>query len=214
MHKGVRQFRQYADQIKSFEMRDEAYYANLAAGHGRYLPHNRKLVFWMANEDNRDLLAEVIAAGRRAFNMRPVGSNRELLDRIQEYFSIVQGRRVPPTMEEFSLYMGYNSQYILSLIHETSPGFPDIGVNGLTTAQILLRAVEVIHNADAVQSMRRMSDVSTYIFRSKNYYGMKDTRETPITITFQTPDALPPEQIVQMLPDLAPDRSMEGVEVI
>lgn len=199
---------------KVFTMRDEEYYKKLSKGRARYIPNVVKGLWWMSSEDNRDLLSEVIAASRRALRMMPVNSNAELIDRIDEYFSIVQGRRVPPTIEEFSLYMGYSTQVIRAMAEGTNLGFPDIPYPGCTTKKLLERCIEALHAADAVQAMKRMSDSTTYIFRSKNYYGMRDNRETPIQINLKTPDALPPDQIAKLLPELVPDRSMDDVDIV
>lgn len=209
MAKGV-----WAAKPKEFEMRGSEYYQGGYSGtHGTGLPSVRKMVDWMSSEDNRDFLSEIISAGRRAFRMLPVRTNEELMKRIEEYFSIVQGRRVPPTVEEFCLYLGLSVQGVRDRINCVVSGFPDIQMYG-TTSEILIRAMDVLHTADAIQAMRKMSDNSVYIFRSKNYYGMQDTKDQPITINLTTPDALPPEQIAKLLPELVPDRSMEGVEVI
>lgn len=209
MAKGYRQ----PSRDKSFVMRDEEYYASVARRNCRVLPHLRGKVWYMASEDNRDFLAEVIAAGRRAFSMKPVKTNAELVQRIQEYFSIVQGRRVPPTMEEFGLYLGYTAKAVLDWANGVNPGFSDTEIYG-PTCGIAARAVEILHSADAVQAMRRISDPSVYIFRSKNYYNMHDTAPQTLQITFATPEALPPDQIAKMLPELVPDRSTDDVEVI
>ena len=210
MARGYRQ----RDGVVSFDMRSAEYYPNLAKNPlAASLPNIKGKVWYMANEDNRDFLSEVIAAGRRAFNMRPVKTNEELVARIQEYFSIVQGRRVPPTMEEFGLYLGYTSHAVLAWANGSNPGFPDSENYG-STQSIISRAVDILHSADAVQAMRRISDPSTYIFRSKNYYDMHDTAPAQLQITFATPEALPPDQIAKMLPELVPDRSTDDVEVI
>lgn len=199
---------------KEFVMRGPDHYFNGYGGtRPRAIPCVRKMVDWMSSEDNRDFLSEIISAGRRAFRMMPVRSNEEMMKRIEEYFSIVQGRRVPPTVEEFCLYLGFGVQAVRDRINGVVLGFPDIQPYG-TTQEILTRAMDVLHTADAIQAMRKMSDNSVYIFRSKNYYGMQDTKDQPITINLTTPDALPPEQIAKLLPELVPDRSMEGVEVI
>lgn len=195
-----------------FVMRDAEYYRKAATGKCQYAPSVRRLTWWMDTEDNRDLLAEVISAGRRAFRMKPVTSNRELLERIDEYFSVVQGRRVPPTVEEFSLYMGFSVATLYKLISGQNSGYPD-QIYGLSTGEIFKKALDMLHQADAIQASKRIADPATYIFRSKNYYGMRDNADAPITINVTVPEALPPEQIAKMLPDLTPDRSMEGVVV-
>ena len=200
---------------KTFTFRDKEYYQGLAeSGRGMKFHSVNKLVWWMDNEEKRDFLAEVIAAGRRALTKKPVLSNQELIDRIDEYLAIIQGRRVPPTIEEFSLYLGFTSATVMQMRDGINLGFRDLPLGPeMTTSKILERALDMLHQVDAIQSMKRMSDNTTYIFRSKNYYNMRDSRETAINVNINTPDALPPEQIARLLPELAPDRSMDGVTI-
>lgn len=180
---------------------------------GQFLPRVGKAMAWMSSEDNRDFLSEIISAGRRAFKQKTVRSNEELIRRIDEYFAVVQGRRVPPTVEEFCLYLGMNTATVYDIMRGSQQGFPDYVANG-DTGSILKKAMNVLHVADAVQAMKKMTDNTVYIFRSKNYYDMQDKTEQPIRITFETPEALPPEQIAKMIPDMTADRSMEDVTVI
>lgn len=198
---------------KEFELRDEEYFKKLRKSQGRFLPKNERALRWMSSEENRGLLSETIASVRRALRMKPVQSNYEMLERLEEYLSIVQDRRVPPTLEELSLYLGFTLQMVLEIRDGTNLGFPDQPYPGATSAKILERVIDALHSVDAVQAMKRQADNTTYIFRSKNYYGMKDTREQAINVNLRTPDVLPPEQIAKLLPELAPDRSPNGVTI-
>lgn len=198
---------------KEFVMRDEEYYAKLRKSPARYYPTNERLLRWMSSEENRGLLSETIASVRRALRMRPVQSNAELLERLEEYMAVIQDRRVPPTIEELSLYLGMTVQTLYDIRIGTNLGFPDQPYPGATTLKIIERVIDGLHSIDAVQAMKRQADNTTYIFRSKNYYGMKDTREQAINVNLRTPDVLPPEQIAKLLPELAPDRSPNGVTI-
>lgn len=198
---------------REITLRDEEFYKSYGNKKGQYLPSVQRVKAWMSSEDNRDFLSEVISAGRRAFKQKTVRSNEELVRRIDEYFAVIQGRRVPPTVEEFCLYLGMNTATVYDIMNGHQQGFPDYASAG-DTGTLLKKAIDVLHVTDAVQAMKKMTDNTVYIFRSKNYYGLQDKAEQPIRITFETPEALPPEQIAKMIPDMTADRSMEDVTVI
>lgn len=199
---------------KEFCLRDESWFERPAYKHkGKTFPHIERARWWMSSEENRSLLSETVSAVRRALKMRPVQSNADLIQRIDEYMSIIEDRRVPPTMEEFGLYLGYTSAWVLDVIDGVNFGFPDAPYPGCSTSILLKQAVEALHAMDAVQVMRKMSDNVSYIFRSKNYYGMRDTKETAVNVNIKMPDALPPEEIAKLLPELTQDRSMTDVTV-
>lgn len=195
---------------KPLVLHDVEYFRKMKGGG---LPHVKKLKDWVETEDDRDLLAETVQCGLKAMHMKPVRSNAELLQRIDEYFDSVIDRRVPPTVEEFSLYLGGTTATLYDWQNGLA-AFPDVPEPGLTTSEISKKALQLLHNIDAVQAMKRKSDTTAYIFRSKNYYGMQDVRERKIDINVSAvPEALPPSEVAKYLPELAPDTSMDDVDI-
>lgn len=152
----------------------------------------------MENEESRTYLAECVSAARKAFFMPPVQSNAELLERINEYFQTVENRRVPPTVEEFGLYIGYTSQQLFDWIAGRSRGFPDQPFPGCTTPLICKKIVSMLHTLDAEQVSKNQMNSVAYIFRSKNYYGMVDKQEISVEAS-QKDQPLPPDEIAKRL---------------
>ena len=157
--------------------------------------HNREL---MENEEARDYLAECVSVTRKAFFMTPVQSNAELLERIDEYFQTVENRRVPPTVEEFGLFIGYTSHQLYDWINGHSRGFSDEPYIGCSTAQICRKMVNFLHTLDAQQVEKNQMNSVAYIFRSKNYYGMVDKQEVVVEAT-QKDQTLSPDEIAKRL---------------
>ena len=198
------------DEYKEIVLNDVDHFKNMGNS-----PSAKRKKDWVKDEDSRNLLSEVIACGLKAFRQKPVRSNAELIERIDEYFSGLQNRRVPPTVEEFSLYLGYTHETIYEWVNGVNAGFPDTPFPGCTTSEIAKKALELLHNIDAIQAMKRRTDNTTYIFRAKNYYGMTDTREQRVNINLSNiPDALPPAEVAKYLPELAQDTSMDDVEIV
>ena len=149
----------------------------------------------------RGIIGQAILAGRKAIRMSPVQNNAEFAQRIDDYFEMAQERELPPTVEEMALYCGYTAQTFKDWSSGRRKGFPDEPAPGLTTATIAKKAIEMMHNIDAVMAETVMKNPAAYIFRSKNYYGMSDKQE--ITITPAAGEAVPlsPEEIAKRLPD-------------
>ena len=149
----------------------------------------------------RSVIGEAILAGRKAIRMRPVTSNEEFLKRIDDYFEMAQGRSLPPTVEEMSLYCGYTSATFRDWAAGRRKGFDDEPEPGMTTAAIAKKAIEMMHNVDAVMAETVMKNPAAYIFRSKNYYGMADRQEITITPAENSTAPLSADEIAKRLPD-------------
>ena len=157
----------------------------------------------------RSVIGEAILAGRKAIRMRPITSNAEFIQRIDEYFEMAQNRSLPPTVEEMSLYCGYTSQTFRDWVVGRRKGFSDEPEPGLTTAEIAKKAIEMMHNVDAVMAETVMKNPAAYIFRSKNYYGMADRQEITVTAAENSSAPLSVEDIAKQLPDPDADYSVE-----
>lgn len=133
--------------------------------------------------------------------MPPVKSNQELLDRIQDYFIMISGKELYPTLEHLSLYCGITSRTFMAWRNGESSPFHDNTEMGDSTKAIANKAAEAMHAFDA--SMAYNGDVNflAYCFRSKNYYGMRDKIEMTVEATDKLSTPQTPEQIAAFLPD-------------
>ena len=157
----------------------------------------------------RGIIGQAILAGRKAIRMKPVQNNAEFIRRIDDYFEMAQERELPPTVEEMSLYCGYTSQTFRDWASGRRKGFTDEPEPGVSTAMIAKKAIEMMHNIDAVMAETVMKNPAAYIFRSKNYYGMQDKQEITITPNSDQNVPLSAEEIAKRLPDPDADYGVE-----
>lgn len=175
-----------------------------------YLPHVVARKEIIGDPESMSLVGKAILAGRLAMRMSPVQSNAELLERLDEYFAMAQGREIPPTVEEMSLYCGYTPEALRGWQDGFRKGFPDEPAPGLSTATIIKKAMSLMHNVDAVLTEAGKLNTVAYIFRSKNYYNMVDKQEITIAPNENTTTPLSPEEIAKRLPDPDAEYSVDG----
>lgn len=154
----------------------------------------------MASDEKRNFAAQTIGILRRSWKMPKVNSNRELMDRIDEYFEMIEGRAVPPTVEEMALYCGYTSKTFSDWVTGRNNGFSDLEC-GFSTSDIAKKSREFLHAFDAVMAETGRINFLAYCFRSKNYYGMTDKQEVIVTANDGGRAALTPEEIAKNLPE-------------
>lgn len=87
-------------------------------------------------------------------------------------------------------------------------GFRDEPLPGISTKLIAKKALEMVHATDAVLTESGKMNPVTYIFRSKNYYGMSDRQEIVVSASADdSNEPLTPEEIAKNLPE--PDEFMQ-----
>lgn len=176
------------------------------------LPHVKARREIMADPAKRTMMAEIMDNARMAMRMPKVRSNAELEQRIDEYFQMASKRRMPATIEELSLYCGYTSSTLNDWKLGRSRPFHDGEESGVTTSDIVKRAIEVLHTVDANLAETGAINTVAYIFRSKNYYGMQDKQEVTITpnIEQHTMSREQIEEIARNLPDASDTMGADG----
>lgn len=162
--------------IKSKPIKEGAELVEMPAPDGR-TPQGRAKREIMASIEKRTILAEAYQNALMAVRMPRVKSNAELEQRIDEYFSMASQRKIPATVEELALYIGYTSQTMNAWKNGQYVPFHDGEEFGLTTMDIIKRAYDIMHMADAVLAETGSINPVSYIFRSKNYYNMQDKQE-------------------------------------
>ena len=173
------------------------------------LPYVRARQEILEDPESMSLIGKAILAGRMAMRMPPVQSNAELQERLDEYFQMAQHRKIPPTVEEMALYCGYTSQAFQDWRMGRRKGFPDEPQPGVTSAVIVKKAMEIMHQIDAVLTESGKLNTVAYIFRSKNYYNMVDKQEITVSPSENSTVPLSPEEIAKRLPDPDADYTVE-----
>ena len=129
------------------------------------------------DDDKRDFIAKTltnILAVSKAFDTPPK-NDEELCDRLNWFFQTCVETRQLATVEKMCLALSWSRQYVYELEQGTKRGFSP------ATADILKKAKNLIASMDAELVQEGKIQPVVYMFRAKNYYGMRDQQEVVVT---------------------------------
>jgi len=108
------------------------------------------------------------------YRMTPVKTDEELRERLERYFLETLEAGEIPTVEEMCLALGYPRQTIWRW---------EVGEEGSTPTRryLIKKAKEFLASFDAKLVQENKVNPTTYIFRAKNYFGLKDEQEYVLT---------------------------------
>lgn len=129
-----------------------------------------------------------------------VRSDAELEERFANFFIICAETDQTPTVEKMVLCTGYTRNTIWEIETGILKGF------SRDTKDIIKKAKEFLAAFDADLLIKNKLNPVAYIFRAKNYYGMKDQTETVLTARNPMGETASAEEIKSRL--------LEGTEVI
>lgn len=110
----------------------------------------------------------------RAFDAPPK-SDDELCDRLNWFFKTCAETNQLPTVEKMCLALSWSRQHVFEMEVGNRSGFsPD-------TSDILKKAKNLIASLDAELAQEGKIQPVVYMFRAKNYYGMKDQQDVVVT---------------------------------
>ena len=147
-----------------------------------------------SNDERSAFNQKTIMQMMSLFNLPRVQNEQEAIERTEGYFYDCANKGIRPTWEEYAMALGVHRKTLWS--------WTTGQVKGPCNADVFLRAKDFIAAFDARMVIEGKMNPVTYIFRSKNYYDMKDTQDVVVT-----PNALesrPREQLIaeaQALPD-------------
>lgn len=131
----------------------------------------------------REEIAQIVGNAYKWFNREIVKSDEECADRLNEFFSECNRTGEIPTVEKMSLALGT----VRVTVWQWEQG---IGCSAVRS-NMIKKAKQILANIDAELVLSRKIPETTYIFRSKNFYGMKDVQDlvlTPNQALGETPD--------------------------
>ena len=102
-----------------------------------------------------------------------VTNDDELCERLDWYFKTCMETNQLPTVEKMCLAIGYVSSTIWGWANGKG-GFSSI------TSDIIKKAKEIIASSDAELALGFKIQPIVYMFRAKNFYGMKDQQEVVV----------------------------------
>ncbi len=110
----------------------------------------------------------------RWYNMEKAVTDEEIRERLELFFVSCFESGEIPTVESMCLALGYSRQTILRW---------EVGEEGSTPVRRVLikKAKELLASFDAKMVTEGKINPVTYIFRAKNYFGLKDQQEYVLT---------------------------------
>lgn len=132
-----------------------------------------------------------------------VQSPEELADRFEKLFEIAFNDGVLPRYEHLVLVSGLPKRTFFDYGNEDNTSAPS-----QIYSPVIKRAKNMISAAEATLASTGKIPAPVYIFRAKNYEGLKDVQEIQTTNTYNT-DPRTPEEVVQALPEVDENNFIE-----
>lgn len=110
----------------------------------------------------------------RAFE-EPPHSDEELCERLNWFFDTCNKTNQLPTIEKMCLSLSMTRETVFDILSGRNPGFSS------ATADVIKKAKNLIASLDAELALDSKIQPVVYMFRAKNFYGMKDSQEMEIT---------------------------------
>ena len=125
------------------------------------------------NEDEKKAFtSKALSEAMEYFHVTRVKGNEEFIQRTEDYFSRCIQRGIKPTWEEFSIAMGTTVKSLWDW---------ENGRTATVDPELIKMARQYMAVFDAKLVAEGKLNPVTYIFRSKNFYGMKDQQEHILT---------------------------------
>lgn len=122
-------------------------------------------------DEKQQLISRLVRETIRTYKMPRVQSDDELEQRLAEYFQHCAETGERPTVEQMAQCTGYTPDTVYDWETGRRNGFsPD-------TATIIKKAKAFLRVFDAKMVAEGALNPVVYIFRAKNYYGMKDQQD-------------------------------------
>lgn len=129
----------------------------------------------ITSEEDRLFVKKLLQEVNEAYQKQPVTSDRELIERWNEYFETCAQRGQIPTVEEMCLWSGYSIQHVCNWENGREKGFSPLTMN------IVKKAKGYLASFDAKLVISGKMNFLAYCFRAKNYYGLQDKVEHVLT---------------------------------
>lgn len=137
-----------------------------------------------------EVMSEIISDSLHWFNRPVVKDDAECLERLVEFFDYYAKTGGIPTVEKMCLCLGASKQ--------TTWDWQN-GSKGRDRADLIKNAKGILASIDADLAIRGLINPVVYIFRGKNYYGMKDQQELSVTHTARIEDGMSQDEIRRRL---------------
>lgn len=138
-------------------------------------------------DQKQQLISRLLTETLRTYNLPKVKSDEELAERLGAFFRHCAETGERPTVEQMCQCTGYTIQKVWEWEVGIHRGFSP------RTSEIIKNAKEFLRVFDAKMVAEGALNPVVYIFRAKNYYGMKDQQDLTIAPA-QPMGAIPDEK--------------------
>ena len=131
-----------------------------------------------ADDEKRAFVAKCIENNLVFFNAginHRVSNDDELCERLNWFFASCAETQQIPNVEKMCNALGYHRNTVLDWENGVKPGFSP------ATGGIIHQAKQILASIDAELATEGKINQIVYIFRSKNFYGMKDQQDVVVT---------------------------------
>lgn len=145
---------------------------------GKYNFPNARMKLIEQDDEKRAFVAKCIENNLVFFNagvQNRVSSDEELCERLNWFFSQCAETQQIPNIEKMANALGYHRNTLLDWENGNSGGFSP------ATKDIIHQAKQILASIDAELAQEGKSQPVVYMFRAKNFYGMKDQQDVVVT---------------------------------
>ena len=166
---------------------------------GKYNFPNARMQLIEQDDEKRAFVAKAVENNLVFFNKgvrEKVRSDEELCERLNWFFSECARTQQIPNIEKLSNALGYHRNTLHTWESGQNPGFSP------ATKEIISQAKQILASIDAELATEGKTQPVVYMFRAKNFYGMRDQQDLVVTPnTAQQSDVATIEAKYEELPD-------------
>lgn len=145
---------------------------------GKYNFPNARMQLIEQDDEKRAFVAKAVENNLVFFNKgirEKVRSDDELCDRLNWFFSVCAETQQIPNVEKMANAVGFHRNTLQSWEAGTKPGFSP------ATGKIISQAKQILASIDAELATEGKTQPVVYMFRAKNFYGMRDQQDVVVT---------------------------------
>lgn len=145
---------------------------------GKYNFPNARMKLIEQDDEKRAFVAKCIENNLVFFNagvQHKVKNDEELCERLNWFFSQCAETQQIPNIEKMANALGYHRNTLLDWESGNRGGFSP------ATKDIIHQAKQILASIDAELAQEGKSQPVVYMFRAKNFYGMRDQQEVVVT---------------------------------
>lgn len=135
----------------------------------------------------KDDISRIVAESVQYFHREPVRTNEECAERLNQYFAQCAETGQIPTVEDMCLALGVTRQTVWKWENSQE--------RNRERSDMIKRAKEILAAIDAKLVSEGKIPQVTYIFRAKNFFGLRDQQEVVLTPNNPLGDVQDAEQL-------------------